>query len=416
MAAGPIPAYPALYLPPGARLVASDPILVGCVGYWGFGEGGGASTKDLTGQGNDLVQIPAANVLLMGRGVAGSGFANPSNFTYGFRGNTATPTPWQPALGSGNFTAAGWCLRTDTVAGSYAIFGNGQAGAGNTNIGWAVYMSGTNVWNLDVSPDGTNTSVSRASSVNTYTDTVWHHIAVTYQYVGATTSIGIIYIDGRQVIRSTAMKGPVWNTGWPIAVGTRYAGNVNTAGWSFRGLVDEVGYWNRVLTASEIARLYADPLSLYVRDWRQSAGGAGNARLWSLGIPGQVHETIALSAVGTASLSVVPAVAPPLTATAIGVATLAPTLQVTPALGASAAAVAALTVIPASVVLVGPLAASAAGQATLAAAAGQGVALASSAHAAASLSVVAHLRTPPASTTTGVQSMVILSTTTVVVQ
>lgn len=90
---------------------------------------------------------------------------------------------------------------------------------------------------------GGYTTVERAG---TLTANTWHHFGATYD-----NDILKLYLDGSLVGSSTAPTGSIvqatsaWNLG-------KHPANVNY----FRGRIDEVGFWNRVLTLSEIQELY----------------------------------------------------------------------------------------------------------------------------------------------------------------
>jgi len=74
---------------------------------------------------------------------------------------------------------------------------------------------------------------------------VWYHVVGTYD--GETLKL---YVDGVLVDSNTTPSGPLDITGAEFAIGT----------WSyhadyFHGLIDEVGFWDRVLSAEEVAAL-----------------------------------------------------------------------------------------------------------------------------------------------------------------
>jgi hypothetical protein len=82
----------------------------------------------------------------------------------------------------------------------------------------------------------------------------WYHLAATYD--GATVSI---YVDGE--LDSTAVKA-LSTTDWYIKIGTRQ-------GWTIghNGLIDEVGIWERELTADEVSELYNSGSGLAYSDF-----------------------------------------------------------------------------------------------------------------------------------------------------
>lgn len=90
-------------------------------------------------------------------------------------------------------------------------------------------------------------------------DSAWHHIVVTYGTGGAGTSSVKVYLDGQ--IAATSIINPLstltTDTGNIHAIGTllmpAYAG-----GWgdSWVGKLDDIGVWNRELTACEVRQLF----------------------------------------------------------------------------------------------------------------------------------------------------------------
>jgi hypothetical protein len=133
------------------------------------------------------------------------------------------------------FTWAMW-FQPDTVTGNQQILGryNGtqlmQIGLGNSNVG-ASY---------GVSPfDGTGGGT--AASIGT-----WMHVALTF----STTGVGIAYVNGSATPDDENPTGS-------FAAATAY--NIGRRGGDgledFDGKVAEVAYWNRALSAAEIASL-----------------------------------------------------------------------------------------------------------------------------------------------------------------
>jgi len=92
--------------------------------------------------------------------------------------------------------------------------------------------------------DGTTTY---AIVTNPVTDGNWHHIVYTFD---DSESESLLYIDGGVPI-STAYTG--LNIGGNVALGSTFTG---TSGFSIELYIDEVGVWERVLSASEISELY----------------------------------------------------------------------------------------------------------------------------------------------------------------
>ena len=142
--------------------------------------------------------------------------------------------------GQTSFTTAGW-IKFNSVSGSIGIWGKGNSGnASYTQQEWMLYIEGNYIyWVLS---DGTHATVLNS---NTYTATgQWYFIVAGYDAVSGKAFIQIN--NGTE--QSTTSLGPTDR------------GNGFTIGRTFdhflSGLVQSVGVWDRVLTASERTALY----------------------------------------------------------------------------------------------------------------------------------------------------------------
>ncbi len=87
------------------------------------------------------------------------------------------------------------------------------------------------------------------SSSTTHAASAWHMITATYDGTKMT-----LYIDGA-VVASAAFTGVIATTTDPLTIGTKNGST--TAGDFFNGYIDDVRIYNRSLSASEVAILYA---------------------------------------------------------------------------------------------------------------------------------------------------------------
>jgi hypothetical protein len=95
----------------------------------------------------------------------------------------------------------------------------------------------------------------------------WHHIVFTANHV---TKTGKFYVDGNMVdSQCCGIVGPIGNNNWNI-------GRKAIAAYdSWGGYLDDIGIWNRVLTAAEVAQLYTGstlPVSLLNFSAKEQAG------------------------------------------------------------------------------------------------------------------------------------------------
>lgn len=79
----------------------------------------------------------------------------------------------------------------------------------------------------------------------------WYHIAFTIDALNNST---ILYVDGNLV--GSTNQVPVIPTSSTITSQIFTIGNHDAANWGFDGKIDDVGVWNRILTAQEINALH----------------------------------------------------------------------------------------------------------------------------------------------------------------
>ena len=77
-----------------------------------------------------------------------------------------------------------------------------------------------------------------------------YHIVVVYKGVSFGTNNLLFYVNGSLV--STKTAGMVYSTAKPFVIGA----DGDTTARYYNGMIDEVGIWNRILTATEVTELY----------------------------------------------------------------------------------------------------------------------------------------------------------------
>lgn len=85
---------------------------------------------------------------------------------------------------------------------------------------------------------------------------VWHHLAFTYQ---GSTGTGIVYVDGVQSTPDVEGAHAINTNSNPVDLAGTNATYTNGGYYTFQefdGDIDEMGIWNRVLSAAEITQLY----------------------------------------------------------------------------------------------------------------------------------------------------------------
>ncbi len=149
-----------------------------------------------------------------------------------------------------DFTIAGW-VNGENLASTQCIVSKWGA-AGNQRAFWVFNQVGTGL-RFQVSADGTVTATATTTAL---TAGVWAFFVACHDSVANTITIQL----NNGTAASTAHTTGVFDNTAPFRIGSRDASSY----WD--GLIDEVSFWKRVLTAGEITTLYN--------------GGAGLAYPW----------------------------------------------------------------------------------------------------------------------------------------
>lgn len=221
---------PVSALSPISRRVASagNPLHASLVAYWKFDEASGTRV-DSTGRGNSLTDN---NTVTSAAGKVGNAaeFVT-ANSEFLSRSSTADLQP-----GTGSFTIAGW-FRAATVTGDFGILGKWGPFADREYL--FDLFNGDLYWLVD---NGSAIhSVIRPVAINTW------YFAVGIYDAGA-SQISLTLNQGAAA--TAAHTGGAHVTSEPFEIG-RYAG-----GRYFNGLMDEWGFWKRLLTAAEQTQLF----------------------------------------------------------------------------------------------------------------------------------------------------------------
>ncbi len=189
-------------------------------------------------EGNTLDELGGINGTITGNvsyapGEVGQGFLLGG---IGSSVNLGTPTNLQLQT----FTIESWIQRSSTsIVSQDPYTGDGML-LGYGNNGYGFYLTGAGS-HLALGWVGNSSLISSA----TVTDTNLHHVAVTKS--GSTV---VFYLDG--VAFNVPAYTPTFAFTSPVAIGDRG----DNAGNSFLGLIDEMAFYNRALTAAEIQSIY----------------------------------------------------------------------------------------------------------------------------------------------------------------
>ena len=201
---------------------APDLCPTGLISYWKLNETTGATTA-LDSQDSNNGAINSVTFA--------AGKINNAGSFNGTASNISITSSGFPA-GASSRTVSAWVQTTSTDLQEVLSYGTGATGQVFTVGVWGgqIFISS---W---ASPQYT---VS-APNVNNGS---WHHIAVTYDGINASTYMDGILLDTRAFAINTVL-------------GTAYIGSRVLPLEFFNGQIDEVGIWNRALTDAEVSQLY----------------------------------------------------------------------------------------------------------------------------------------------------------------
>jgi len=204
---------------------AADPSLVG---WWQFDETSGTTVSDSSGYGNTgtltgtFTRVPGQ----MGNAI------NFGGTSYVANGPTASAFP----TGNNPRTMAAWIKLPAKVTGNAAIL---------EHDGFYMFVTSGGTLQVIASQMGESNGITGITRVD---DGAWHHVASVYPGPGSNWSV---YVDGKLDQVGTHADPNTGNAGtWRI-------GLLLNGAWNFPGIIDEVRYYGRALSTSEIQAIVA---------------------------------------------------------------------------------------------------------------------------------------------------------------
>lgn len=221
-------------------------LLTGLIGYWKFDENTGTTAYDSQGTYNGTISGAAINQA----GIINTAYSFDGTNDYVDLGFNRQSVPisfsmWVKASIKSNWQTL---ISNDSGTPSQAF--------GIRTYGHLVLFKGKN----DIVINVGNLEIDVNSS---FDSGIWHHIALTIN----TNSVNC-YVNGINVY-STTSYGTTSNQTGTFRVGLGHS-------YYYKGLIDELGIWEKELTVSEIKKLYM--------------GGAGNAYPFEAGTPLKYHN------------------------------------------------------------------------------------------------------------------------------
>jgi hypothetical protein len=219
------------------------------LGYWKFNENGGTNAADSSGNGYDGTLL--GPTWTVGKEGSALGFDGVDDYVLCAEREGTGPGAYPEQLMPETFTVSCW-TKLDNFAYFSSFVGNGMD-TGSDECGFFLYNWG---WVDDNERDfglaiRTETAMSYVETPNIYETDIWYHVAATYD--GADVRI---YIDGSLVVGPTNVGGPMR---WISESSGNYPERFAIGVWLdpgydlwIDGIIDEVGYWDSVLTEPEI--------------------------------------------------------------------------------------------------------------------------------------------------------------------
>jgi|GEM_PF-6838967 len=223
----------------------------GLVAYWPLNEiatSGNVSATDATGRGNTLT---ASGSPIYANGKIGAA----RNFVSSSSQYLSATSSSDLQFGDGNWSLSLWVANSSTYAGSSAIYQHviGKDAASGREFGLRAQISGTGTtcgYTASVfRTNGSELAIQFPGFTNKATFTgAWNHLAVVHNS-GTVT----VYFNYSQTATGSRGATAFATTSTPFNLGRRsYSGYFE----NLDGQIDEVGKWNRALTASEVQSLY----------------------------------------------------------------------------------------------------------------------------------------------------------------
>lgn len=238
----------------GGTAVAGNGLLTGLVAYYKLDEGSG-SGLDASGNSRTLTEQGTA-VSVTGKISAGRKLD----------GSDGTDELWRAdesafELGSGDYTISFWAKRDSVAASGVAVWkGDAATPALSYNIQWQ--QTGPEGWAVQLSNAGaawTDVVTGVDSPGGTLATNTWYFVC--FRINGTSHDVKLAVGDEGHTTLTTGTGTfalSVFNGAGPLVIGSQYSGGgFGTAEWgSGVGYVDEIGFWNRYLSDSDVLLLF----------------------------------------------------------------------------------------------------------------------------------------------------------------
>jgi len=215
-------------------------IIDGCIGYWKLDESSGDAV-DAVGTKNGTVSGAVQNQ---------SGHINTSYDFDGADDHITFGTGYinDNFSGAAAISVSAW-VYTNSAADTRFIFNSYFSDAGHT--AFAMYVTSSDTVLCAANP-GTGGSYQSETTTGTISEAgAWTHVVGVCDFANDTISI---YING--TVDVNAASNDFTNASFVSGSGTTYADTISSTSSAYDGNIDEIGIWNKALTAAEVTSLY----------------------------------------------------------------------------------------------------------------------------------------------------------------
>lgn len=223
----------------------------GLIGWWPFDEGSGSIAYDAVGSADGTFESMDSSNWVAGWN--GAGHALEFDGSVEYLSDCGSVSDFSFVQNTHIFSVALW-LKIDVPSANAAqvCLGNSIV---NANKGFAIYFENRSSQGSPKSIrcpvyNGSTQTVNGKSSNDAVTDTGWHHVVVTMD--GSDMDF---YVDG--VFDGGSGSGTASSTGDSSLTLNIGRSNYSSSTSLFDGKLDDVRIYNRVLTADEVAAIYA---------------------------------------------------------------------------------------------------------------------------------------------------------------
>jgi hypothetical protein len=173
---------------------------------------------------------------------------NNAGFAYSFAGNAASriTLPNDLKIKANEMSFSAWVKPSNTSSSQYILFTKNTASSNFEAYALSIGSGG-----IFTATKGNNGNVVSVSTTNSISSNTWHHVTFTFDNSGIK-----IYLDGV----FEALTNSTLSVGYDATKNVYLGGSNESFNLPFTGSLDNVRFYNRAITATEVTALYSgDP-------------------------------------------------------------------------------------------------------------------------------------------------------------